>query len=92
MFKFKIEALREYFTLKSAKLAANISLSDIVKNLNDLIKNLDCLYVSDIQDSGKFNFYSLGWSRIFQKLFKIKLKRFRNGAKLNPESDNHITK
>lgn len=47
----QIEALREYFRLKNAKLATKLNLSDIVENLNDLIKNLDCLYSSDIQEA-----------------------------------------
>jgi len=46
----QIEALREYFKSKNAKLAANSS-ELIVENLNDLIKNLDCLYSSDIQEA-----------------------------------------
>lgn len=46
----QIEALREYFKSKNAKLAANSS-ENIVENLTDLIKNLDCLYSSDIQEA-----------------------------------------
>lgn len=46
----QIEALREYFKTKNAKLASSSS-ENIVENLNDLIKNLDCLYSSDIQEA-----------------------------------------
>lgn len=46
----QIEALREYFETKKAKLAPKTS-QNIVENLNDLIKNLDCLYSSDIQEA-----------------------------------------
>ena len=48
----KIEALRDYFKLKNAKLANNLNLNDIQENMNDLIKNLDSLYTSDITESG----------------------------------------
>lgn len=48
----KIEALRDYFKHRNAKLATNINPNDIQENLNDLIKNLDSLYTSEITDSG----------------------------------------
>jgi len=47
----QIEALREYFKSKNAKLNLSINLSDVVENLNDLIKNLDCLYSSEILEA-----------------------------------------
>ena len=50
----KFEALREYFKSKNAKINENINLSDIVENLNDLIKNLDCLYNSDVLEAGRY--------------------------------------
>jgi len=47
----QIEALRGYFKSKSAKLADNLNNSDVVENLNDLIKNLDSLYTSELQEN-----------------------------------------
>jgi len=47
----QIEALREYFKSRKGKLAENISKSDIHENLNDFIKNLDCLYNVEIPES-----------------------------------------
>ena len=49
----KIEALREYFKSKKAKLDDNINIADIPEHLRDLIKNLDSLYTSDIVETGK---------------------------------------
>lgn len=46
----QIDALREYFKSRNAKLAASSS-EHIVENLIDLIKNLDCLYSSEIQEA-----------------------------------------
>jgi len=46
----QVEALREYFVSKKAKLAPKPS-PNIVENLNELIKNLDCIYTSDIQET-----------------------------------------
>jgi len=46
----QVEALREYFVSKKAKLAPKPS-QNIVENLNELIKNLDCIYTSDIQET-----------------------------------------
>lgn len=46
----QIEALQIYFRSKQAKLAVSSS-DNIVENLNDLIKNLDCLYNSDPQEA-----------------------------------------
>ena len=48
----KFEALREYFKSKNAKINENINLGEIVENLNDLIKNLDCLYSADVLETG----------------------------------------
>ena len=48
----KIEALREYFKSKKAKLDDSITVNDIPEHLRDLIKNLDSLYTSDIADAG----------------------------------------
>lgn len=47
----QFEALREYFKSKNAKINESINLGDIVENLNDLIKNLDCLYNADVQEA-----------------------------------------
>jgi len=47
----QIEALRDYFKHRNAKLATNINPNDIQENLNDLIKNLDSLYTSEITDT-----------------------------------------
>lgn len=47
----QIEALREYFKSKNAKLDSNINVADTQENLNDLIKNLDSLYNSEISES-----------------------------------------
>ena len=62
----KIEALREYFKSKSAKLNLSINLSDVVENLNDLIKNLDCLYSSEILEAGNYiqfkQFFCCSWN------------------------------
>lgn len=46
----QVEALREYFKSRNAKLTT-VPIENIVENLNDLIKNLDCLYSSDIQEA-----------------------------------------
>lgn len=46
----QIDALREFFKTKNAKLASSTS-ENIVDNLNDLIKNLDCLYSSDMPEA-----------------------------------------
>lgn len=46
----QIDALRDFFKTKNAKLASNPS-ENIVDNLNDLIKNLDCLYSSDMPEA-----------------------------------------
>lgn len=50
---FKIEALRNYFKSKNAKLDSHVKITDIQENLNDLIKNLDSVYNSDVSESGK---------------------------------------
>lgn len=50
-FVIQIEALQAYFRSKQAKLVVSSS-ENIVENLNDLIKNLDCLYSSDPQEAG----------------------------------------
>lgn len=47
----QIEALREYFKSKNAKLTLSNSEKDLNKNLVDLIKNLDPIYASDIQEN-----------------------------------------
>lgn len=53
----QIEALRDYFKHKNAKLANNLNPNDIQENMNDLIKNLDSLYSSDINENGLFLSY-----------------------------------
>lgn len=47
----QIEALREFFKSKNAKLNASLNVNDVVENLVDLIKNLDSLYNSDVQET-----------------------------------------
>lgn len=47
----QIQALREYFKHKNAKLANNINPNDVQENMNDLIKNLDSLYTSEITET-----------------------------------------
>jgi hypothetical protein len=44
--------LQEYFKSKNAKLDETINPTDINEQVNDLIKNLDCLYSSDCSESG----------------------------------------
>lgn len=47
----QIEALRDYFKSKKAKLDDSITVNDIPEHLRDLIKNLDSLYTSDIAEA-----------------------------------------
>ena len=69
----KIEALREFFKSKKAKLDEKMSLGDIAESLNDLIKNLDSLYNSDsLTEPGSFIYYNI-YFKLMGKLITFEI-------------------